>query len=153
MNIIVGQARNRALNHVTSVLEYENFLCDYVRAEVDFHYGQFLSIDPANRPFDQIMNFAWGGGTGHDNGIEKRLLNSLSLTPNRFMVIDDVMGDISRRDSSCFTHDGSIFHWINGTHVTNTELNKLGLGNSGFVAFLRRNLFWKNNSGRSSAYL
>lgn len=125
MNIIVGPARNRALIHVVNALAYESFLCDYVRARVDFHSGNFLTIDPANRHFDQIEDFAWGSGAGHDNGIAKRLLNSLTSTPNRFMLIDDVMGDISSADSSSFIDDGQIFHWINGANATDDRLNNL----------------------------
>lgn len=125
MHIIVGPARNRALTHVINVLAYGNFLCECVRTQADFRSGSFLSVDPANRHFDQIENFAWGSGAGHDNDIARRLLNSLTSTSNRFMVIDDVMGDISSVGVSSAINNGQIYHWIAGANATDEGLNNL----------------------------
>ena len=125
VDIIAGQARIRALSHVVSVLAYENFLSECVRKQVDFRQGNFLSVDPARRRFDQIENFAWGSGAGHDSDIGKRLLNSLTSSPNRFMVVDDVMGDIASKGKFSAVANNQIYHWIIGMNATEKDLNNL----------------------------
>ena len=114
MHAIVGLARHRALAHVINALAYENFLCECIRARVDFRSGNFLSVDPANRHFDQVENFAWGSGAGHDKKIARRLMKSLTLSPNRFMVIDDVMGDVSNTGPFSAVNNGQFITGLSG---------------------------------------
>lgn len=92
MEIILGPARKKALIHTANVLGYGNFLCQCVKARVDFDGGDFYSFDPAGRDIDQVENFSWGSGAGHDDVIAKRLFSSLTVCPRRILVMDDVMG-------------------------------------------------------------
>lgn len=125
MSIVKGIARERLLAHVANVLEYGNFLCEYVKAHVDFATGNFYSNDPAGRPVDTIESFSRGGGAGHDNSIARRLLTSLTLNPNRVLVMDDVMGDVSSTERSSVVNDGQIYHWISGESATEQEVGRL----------------------------
>jgi hypothetical protein len=113
------------LAHLTNVLEYGNFLCECVKARVDFRTGNFFSVDPAGRHMDAIENFSWGGGAGHDNSIAMRLLTSLTSSPNRLLVMDDVMGDVSSREGSSVVNDDQIYHWVSGANATEQEISRL----------------------------
>jgi hypothetical protein len=123
MKIISGVARERALAHTTKVLEYKNFLCECIRSRVDFSGGSLYSTDLATCGFDQIENFAWGTGAGHDAGIAGRLFASLSMDNNRVMVMDDVMGDLITVYPSSIIHDGEVYHWVTASNVTIDELS------------------------------
>ncbi|MDO3530246.1 hypothetical protein ACI2UC_17550 [Ralstonia nicotianae] len=125
MNIFTGVVRDRMLAHVANVLGYENFLCDCVKTRVDFRTGNFYSVDPAGRHIDAIENFSWGGGAGHDNSIARRLLTSLTSSPNRVLVMDDVMGDVSSMENSSVVNDDQIYRWINGANATDQEISRL----------------------------
>ena len=125
MLIITGPARVRALSHVVNVLSYGNFLCDYIKAKVDFYTGNFLSIDPAGRCLDKIEDFSLGVGMGCDDGIAERLFTSLTLILNRFVVFDDVMGEVSNRDLGDFVEDGQIYHVISRNGITSEKLSHM----------------------------
>lgn len=125
MEIILGPARKKALIHTANVLGYGNFLCQCVKARVDFDGGDFYSFDPVGRDIDQVENFSWGSGAGHDDVIAKRLFSSLTVCPRRILVMDDVMGDASIHEINSAINNGQIYHWIASSSAKEGDLNRL----------------------------
>jgi hypothetical protein len=125
MRAVVGPARNKALKHLSNVLAFENFLCRCVRERINFESGNFFSVDPADRDFDHIEDFGWGAGVGHDKGIAGRLLKNLASSPDRFLLVDDVMGDVSSMGENSVVNNDEIYHWIVGSNATEEAVNNL----------------------------
>ncbi|MGI4847102.1 MAG: hypothetical protein ACRYGK_03045 [Janthinobacterium lividum] len=125
MRTIWEPIRSKALSHVFNVLDYENFLCACVRTQVDFQKGTFLTTIPANKSFEDIEDFSWGNGEGHDTEIGSRLIKSLKSCPDNLIVVDDVMADSTAIDAFSVVNRGEIFHWMTAADATDDALKNL----------------------------
>lgn len=125
MQLISGVARDLAFAQIQNTLKYENFLGKCVAARVRVGCGSLYSVHPQGLPINSVTNFAWGTGGGHDKAIAERLLRSLSLSKNRFMIVDDVMADASTNTTfPSIVRDGEVFHYATGSSDAD-ELEKL----------------------------
>ena len=54
IQLISGLAREKAVNHILSVLDYDNFLCQCVKLYTDFSIGSVFSVFPLNINIENI---------------------------------------------------------------------------------------------------
>jgi hypothetical protein len=126
VEIISGLARERAVNHILNVLDYDNFLCQCIKSYVDFRSGKVFAVSPPNIDLDNIVDFSWGYGRGTDNSLPARILKTIKLYPRSVVVFDDVMAESVNEDiqGSCIASDNEVYHWIRAT-----EANELNVAN------------------------
>ncbi len=125
--IISGLTREKAINHILNVLDYDNSLCQFVKSYADFSIGKLCSVIPTNVEIENIVEFSWGFGKGSDNLLPGRILKTLKSNTGTFAVFDDVMGEPKNgaRQGACLTNNNEVYHWISGTEATELNLKNL----------------------------
>jgi hypothetical protein len=124
--IISGLTREKAVNHILNMLDYDNFLCQCIKSYVDFSKGSIFSAFPSNIDVGNIVDFSWGYGKGSDKSLPASILKTLKLYPGSVVVFDDVMAESVNEDiqGSCLTNDNEVYHWI-----CEAEANELNVAN------------------------
>jgi hypothetical protein len=127
VQLISGLAREKAVNHILNVLDYDNFLCQCVKSHIDFSFGSVFSAFPANIDINNIVDFSWGYGKGSDSFLATRIFETLKSNAGAIVVFDDVMGEPENRNvqSSCLVNDNDVYHWICEADATELNLSHL----------------------------
>jgi hypothetical protein len=127
IQIILGLAREKAVNHILGVLDYDNFLCQRVKLHTDFSMGSIFTVLPPNTNIDNIVDFSWGYGKKHDKFLPSRILKTLKSNTSYFAVFDDVMGELENGEisGSCLVNGDEVYHWICEEKATESKLNNL----------------------------
>jgi len=125
--IISGLAREKAINHILNVLDYDNSLCQFIKSHTDFSVGRVFSVVPTDVEIENIVDFSWGFGKGSDNLLPARILKTLKLKTGAFAVIDDVMGEPKNGEGqgACLANNNEVYHWIFEPEATELNLRDL----------------------------
>jgi len=78
--------REKVINHILNVLDYDNSLCQFVKSYADFSIGKLCSVIPTNVEIENIVEFSWGFGKGSDNLLPGRILKTLKSNTGTFAV-------------------------------------------------------------------
>lgn len=127
VQLISGLAREKAINHILNVLNYDSFLCRCVKLHSDFSIGSVFSVFPSSLDIDNISDFSWGYGEGSDKSLATRILRTLKSSKRAFALFDDVMGEPEdgRDQYSCVLNDNEVYHWTFGPEATELNLKDL----------------------------
>lgn len=130
--LVSGLAKEKAIKHILNVLDFDNSLCRFVKAQVDLSVGSIFSVVPIDLSVEDIVDFSWGFGKGSDRLLPDRILRTLKLNTGAVAVFDDVMGSVENVSSygSCLTNNNEVYHWIIDTDVSELKLKEL-IGETG----------------------
>lgn len=132
VQLISGLAKEKAIEHILNVLDFDNSLCQFVKSQIDLSIGSIFSVVPTDLNIEDIADFSWGFGKGSDRLLPDRILNTLKLNADAVAVFDDVMGSAENVSShgSCITNNDEIYHWIIGSDASELKLKDL-IGETG----------------------
>jgi hypothetical protein len=127
VKLISGRPRERAIEHILNVLDYDNFICRCIKERVNLETGSIFSVLPPGIDVESINDFAQGYGRGTDYSLPTRVIQTLKAHPKAVAIFDDVMTDVDDSLSQDFviSNTGEIYRIINSENSTRDGIEKL----------------------------